>query len=289
MARLPFVDTHVHYWDLGDPRLHYAWLQPGQVHPVLGDIEGLKVQKYMAEQYIAETRFQNVAKCVHVQAAVGIADPVKETRWLQAQADRTGFPHGIIAHCDLAGPRAEETIERHLECPNTRGIRDFGQGDYLVDEPWRKGYALLAKHGLVCCLDVIPENLPKARALAAKYPDVVLCIDHAGFPRRRDDVYFQMWKRGMNDAARAPNTVVKISGLGMCDNRWTLKSISRWVEGCIEAFGIERSFFGTNWPLDRLYSSYGDVVDAYATAISTYSPSEQEALFSRNAERIFNI
>jgi len=289
VARLPFVDTHVHYIDLKDPNLHYSWLQPEWVHPVLGDIDGLKVLKYTAEHYIAETRFQNVTKCIHVQAALGIADPVEETRWLQEQADRTGFPHGIVAHCDLAGPDAETTIERHLEYANLRGVRDFGQGDYLADETWRKGYGLLAKHGLVFCLDLVPEDLPKVRALADAYPDVVLCIDHAGFPRRRDDEYFQMWGRGMKEAAGAPNTVVKVSGLGMCDNRWTVASFRPWVEGCIDAFGTERSFFGTNWPVDRLYSSYGDVVDAYAEIISGFSQSEQVALFSQNAERIFRV
>lgn len=289
MARLSFVDTHVHYIDLKDPVLHYAWLQPDWVHPVLGDIDGLKVLKYMAEHYIAETRFQNVTKCIHVQAALGIADPVEETRWLQEQADRTGFPNGIVAHCDLAGPDAEETIERHLQFPNMRGIRDFGQGDYLVDPAWRKGYSLLARHGLVFCWDPLPENLPKARALADAYPDVVFCIDHAGFPRRRDDEYFELWRHGMREAAGAPNTVVKISGLGMCDPRWTVDSIRPWVEECIDAFGVERSFFGTNWPVDRLYSSYGDVVDAYAEIVSDCPEAEQQALFSRNAERIFRI
>lgn len=289
MAELPFVDTHVHFWDLKDPKLRYSWLDRDWVHPVLGDIDGLKVLKYLAEQYIAETRFQNVSKCVHVQAAIGIEDPVEETKWLQEQADRTGFPNGIVAHCDLAGPDAAETLERHMEYSNMRGIRDFGQGDYLVDPKWQEGYGLLARDDLVFCLDVLPENLPKARALAEKYPDVVLCIDHAGFPHSRDDDYFQMWRRGMQEAAGAPNVVIKISGLGMCDNRWTVDSFRPWVLGCIEAFGPERSFFGTNWPVDRLYSSYGDVVDAYAEIIADFTPAEQEALFSANAERVFRI
>ena len=55
-------------------------------------------------------RFQNVSKCVHVQAAIGIADPVEETRWLQEQADRFGFPNGIVAHCDLASPDADDQL-----------------------------------------------------------------------------------------------------------------------------------------------------------------------------------
>ena len=58
---------------------------------------------------------------------------------------------------------------------------------------------------------------------------------------------------------------------------------------CIEAFGTRRSFFGTNWPVDRLASSYGDVVDAYAAIVEGFSTEEQTALFSGNAERVFRI
>ena len=61
----------------------------------------------------------------------------------------------------------------------------------------------------------------KARALAEMYPEIVLCIDHAGFPRSREPEYFERWKAGMNDIAGAPNAVCKVSGLGMCDNAWT--------------------------------------------------------------------
>ena len=68
MAARPFVDTHIHFWDLKDPNLRYAWLERDWVHPVLGNIDGLKVLRYMAEEFIGETRFQNVSKIVHAQA-----------------------------------------------------------------------------------------------------------------------------------------------------------------------------------------------------------------------------
>jgi predicted TIM-barrel fold metal-dependent hydrolase len=289
MAQLPFVDTHVHFWDLKDPKLRYVWLEPDWIHPVLGNIDALKVLLYGADQFVAETRFQNVTKAVHVQAAIGIDDPIEETAWLQAQADRTGFPHGIVGHCDLAGGEVERTLERHLQYANFRGVRDFGEGDYLTNPAWQRGYGKLAAHDLVFCLDTEVEQMGKARKLADAYPDVVLCVDHAGFPRRRDDEYYEAWRSGMAQLAGAPNVVCKISGLGMCDNAWTVESIRPWVLSCIDAFGIERSFFGSNWPVDHLYSSYGDVTDAYATIIADFAPHEQSALFSGNAERVFRL
>jgi predicted TIM-barrel fold metal-dependent hydrolase len=38
-----------------------------------------------------------------------------------------------------------------------------------------------------------------------------------------------------------------------------------------------------------MFSSYGDVLDAYWTIISGYSESERTALWSGNAERIFRL
>ena len=55
-------------------------------------------------------RNANVTKAVHVQAAIGSRDPVKETEWLQEAADRTGFPHGIVAYADLRDPSVEEVL-----------------------------------------------------------------------------------------------------------------------------------------------------------------------------------
>lgn len=289
MARLPFVDTHVHFNDLRDPRLRYSWLQPEFVHPVMGDIGAIQAQRYWADDFVRETRFTTLSKSIHVQSALGIDDPVEETRWLQAFADRLGHPHGIVGEVHLARDDASEVIDRHLAFPNFRGVRDFGEGDYPRDPRWRAGFANLGRHDLVACLDSSPETYASIKSLAEAFPNIVISLDHAGFPRRRDAGYFAMWKRELTSLAEAPNVVVKISGLGMADPDWTVDSFRPWVMTSIEAFGVERSFFGTNWPVDRLFSSYVDVLDAYATIIEGFSHDEQVALFSGNAERIFRI
>ena len=289
MARLPFVDTHFHLHDLKNPKLRYTWLEPGFVHPLLGDIDAIKPQHYWIEDFIAEIRFANVSKAIHVQAALGIADPVEETAWLQAFADETGYPHGIVAECHLAEPDAARVLERHMAYANVRGIRDFGPGDYLVDPAWRAGYRHLERHGLVACIDTKVERVPQLLDLAAAFPNILMSIDHCAIPTERTPEYLARWKTGMAALARADNVIMKISGLGMCDPRWTVDSLRPWVLGAIEAFGTDRVVFGTNWPVDRLFSSYPDVVNAYATIIEDFTEAEQRAMFAGNAERIFRI
>jgi predicted TIM-barrel fold metal-dependent hydrolase len=288
--RPSFTDTHVHFFDMRIPELRYDWLVPEAEDPDLGDYSAIKGQRFWADDFAAETRFQNVGRVVHVQAAVGTPDPVDETRWLQAFAERIRIPHGIVAYTDLSAENAGEVIEQHLAASSlVCGIRDLRYDDYLTDERWRRGYALLEQHGLVACDDPFVEQMGLVRKLAEDFPGVTLCIDHAGFPRRRDREYFNEWRAGMAAVAEAPNTVVKISGLGMIDHAWTIDSLRDWVLTCIELWGAERSFFGTNWPVDRLYSSYNDVVDAYWEIIGDFTGAEQEALFSGTANRIFGL
>jgi predicted TIM-barrel fold metal-dependent hydrolase len=259
------------------------------VDEVHGDYAPIRAERYGPDDFLAETRFQAVDGVVHVQAATGTLDPAEETRWLQAFHDRLGVPHGVIAYADLADDGLEALLQRHLAYPVLRGIRDLRYDDYLSDPRWERGFARLGELGLVCCDDPEVEEFGLAAALAARHPDTVLCIDHCGFPKRRDDAYLATWRAGLRELAAVPSVVLKISGLAMADHAWTVESLRPWVLGGIDAFGVERCFFGTNWPVDRLYSSYGDVLDAYRELISEFSDDEQTALFSGNARRIFRI
>jgi predicted TIM-barrel fold metal-dependent hydrolase len=290
MADLEFTDTHVHFWDLKDPKLRYSWLEPETPdHPALGNYDALKMQRYWADDFLRETRFANVGNVIHVQAAIGIDDPVEETRWLEAFSERLGVPHGIVAYVDLEAEGAADVVARHAEFAHVCGIRDLRYDGYLSSPDWRRGFSALERHALVACMDPLVEVMDDAADLAATFPGITICIDHAGFPRRRDREYFEAWRAGMRRIAANPNTVVKISGLGMVDHGWTVESLRPWVAECIETWGLERSFFGTNWPVDRLYSDYGDVIDAYRTLVDDFTEEERVALFSGNANRIFRL
>ena len=289
MAELAFVETHFHLHDLKHPTLRYGWLEPDATHGFLPDTDPLKSQRYRIKDFMAEVRFANVTKAIHVQAAVDTPDPVEETAWLQGFADATGWPQGIIAECHLARPDAHAVLDRHARYANLRGIRNFGAGNYLVDPAWRRGFAGLGPRGLVACIDTRVERAGDIRDLAWAYPDTTLCIDHCAIPMARDGETFARWRAAMTVMAEAPNVMMKVSGLGMCDPLWTVGSIRPFVLGSIEAFGTGRVVFGTNWPVDRMFSSYPDVINAYATIIAGFTQAEQVALFSGNAERIFRI
>ncbi|MBG93327.1 MAG: hypothetical protein CL792_05030 [Chloroflexi bacterium] len=285
-----FVDAHVHFYDMQHPTLFYADWQPDSENSLVGtQMRQLGTRNYLASDFIAESSSYGVDKVVHVQAAIGSKDPVEETKWLQQVYDNIGIPNAIVGHVDLRSEDAHRTIERHTEYSNFKGIRDFSYGDYLINNDFRKGFSLLEKYDLIASIAVQWQDMEKLADLARTFPNISIILDHAGTPTERNEEYFMNWRTGMSKISGIDNIICKISGLGMGDNHWTIDSIRPYVETCIELFGINRSLFATNWPVDSLWSSYGDVINAYREITKNFAPIEIEQLFSKNTEEIYNI
>jgi Predicted metal-dependent hydrolase of the TIM-barrel fold len=287
------VDTHVHFFDLSEPQLRYEWLNPENRHPVLSpdEIATIATSDYRLANFIAEAGPHGAHKAVHVQAAVGIADQVEETKWLQAAAEAADFPLAIVGSADLRSETLPELLDRHeVASPLFRGIRDFGDGtEYLDDPRWEEGLRELGRRNLVLSLDCTWERMPLARDVAARADETVIVLDHMGFPQSRSADYFDSWHRHLAMLATAENVVCKISEFTMIDHGWDADVVTPWIDACLETFGPDRCVFGTNWPVDKLYASYGDIVAAFETAMQQLSDAERDAVMSGNAERIYRF
>ena len=285
------VDAHHHLWDLD--RNLYPWLRAEPDPDAwVGDITPIR-RSYLVDEYAAEATACGVVRSVHVQAEWDPSNSVGETRWLQEAADRHGFPHAIVAAARLEDPWVERVLEDHLRFANVRGIRqmlDRDEGQRLLERSdWQRGLARLSTYGLSFDLQVTPEQFDVAADLARRNPELVLVLNHCGMPRERTPPAIDRWRRGLLRLAEHPNVSAKISGLGMFDHTWTAESIRPYVHDVLDAFGVERCMFGSNFPVDKLYSSYAVLVDAMELLTSTLSPGERRAFFHDNAARIYRI
>ncbi|MGA2794613.1 MAG: amidohydrolase family protein [Roseiarcus sp.] len=284
-----FVDAHHHLWDL--KRLNYAWLsgEPYKDHPS-GDYSAI-MKNYLVTDLIEEGKPVNLIKSVHIETADGEVDRVRETEWLQEVASKHGLPNGIIARVDLQQPDVAETLARHQQFANFRGVRmlSFMGLDFLDDPAFRRGFDILQKRDLIYDMDAGWPMMGQARRLAEDFPRSTIILGHCGFPKKRNVEYFHEWQKAIRLFAEAPNVACKISGLAMVDHSWTVASIKPWVETCIEAFGVKRCMFGTNWPLDSLFSDYATLVNAYREIVRDYSTSEKHYLFRGTAEGWYRI
>jgi len=298
---MKIVDAHHHLWDLEAHR--YPWLSPETRHPA-GDLTPI-CRSYRLADFLEDARDQELVKSVHVQAEIDRADPVRETAWLQRVADDPasgGFPHAIVAFADLADPEVEAVLEAHARYPNVRGIRFLlnyeedaplycatTRGDWLTDPQWRQGYALLEKYRLSFDLQIFWQQMADALDLASAFPNIQLILNHTGLPRSREPDYVANWRQGMRTLATAPNVAAKISGLAMFHHNWTPEVIRPFVLDTIEIFGPERCLFASNFPVDRLQSSYDALWQAFDQITADFSEPERRMLFHDNAIRYYRL
>jgi len=298
MEDLPIVDPHHHLYDLEHYR--YPWLQDGVKPIVFGDYTAI-CTSYLLDDFLTDAKNQSLVKSVHLDVGFDPVDPAGETRWLQSLADRRGFPHGIVGYANLADPKVQGLLEQHRAYRNFRGIRQSlnyhpDPAKTYLDRPgvsresaWRAGFALLRKFDLSFDLQIYYPQMEESYALARDFPDTQIILDHTGMPVDRSAEDIAGWKAAIHRLAEAPNVACKISGLGMGDWSWTVESIRPFVLTAIDAFGIDRCMFASNFPVDKLFSSYDAVFDAFKKITRSFSAEERRKLFHDNALQYYRL
>ena len=297
MATRTIVDPHHHLWDTKTNR--YPWLTGPPYPPSFaGDVAPI-AGPYCAEDYRRDASAYDVRKTVHVDG--GCADPFAETQWLNTIRLAHGFPNAVVAGARLEAPGFPAALERQLAFPALRGVRQIlnwdpdplltfsDRPDYMTDRRWLDGYALLARRNLSFDLQVYPWQLKGASKLANAFPDAPIILNHTGMPFHQRGMGLESWRRGMRDLARCENATVKISGLGMVDWKWTKDLVRPLILETIEIFGVERCMFASNFPVDKLYSSFEFLFRSYEEIVMDFSETEKNLLFAANAERVYRI
>ena len=91
----------------------------------------------------------------------------------------------------------------------------------------------------------------------------------------------------MSNLAQCPNVAVKISGLGVPGVKWTAEANRTIVLTVIDLFGIERAMFASNFPVDSLCATFGEIYGGFRAIVADFSASDQRLLVRDNAIRIY--
>ena len=54
-------------------------------------------------------------------------------------------------------------------------------------------------------------------------------------------------------------------------------------------FGADRCLFGSNFPIEKLWTTYGELLDAFRKGASGLSKRKQAAIFGGTAKRIYRL
>lgn len=292
----PIVDAHHHIWRFD----RTPWLSGPTLPRIFGDYQGIR-RDYLIDEFAADAVRHGVVASVHVQANVAPDAAWDEARWAADSGRRRGLVQAVVAFADLAGADIGDQLDRVMTVAAVRGIRQqlhwhprpdrsFAPVPDLMRRPeWRRGLRALTTRGLLFELQVFPHQFGHAIALIDAFPDTRFVLLHAGMPDDQTPDAMAFWRRGMRRIAERPNVFVKLSGLGTFSRRCDFQEWQSVIEPTVDTFGPGRCMFGSNFPIEKLWTTYFNLVAVFRAAIRRYSPPEQAQILHDVATGVYHL
>jgi L-fuconolactonase len=316
---LPIIDPHHHFWDSpqrGQYLLPDLLADIGGGHNIVSTVflecramyrkDGPREMAALGEvEFVngiaAMSASGTYGPCRVAEAIVGGGDltvgaPVRELFEAQIAAAGgrlRGMRHGVATDSDPA-------ISKHVS-----RVVPLHQ---VLDPKFREGFAQLAPLGLSFESWQYHSQLPDATDLARAFPETTIILNHVGgvlgvgpYAGHRQEV-LAGWRKDINDLAKCPNVYCKLGGIGMVSfgfdfhERDTPPSSEdlaaawrQYVEPCIEAFGVDRCMFESNFPPDKQSCGYTELWNAFKRITAGASAAEKKALYSGTAAKVYRI
>ncbi len=290
------VDAHHHIWRKAD----LPWLVGPMQPRIFGPYEAIR-RDYLIEEYLQDIADAGIAKSVYVQANWAPDQFENEVAWVQSVADSHGWPHGIVGYVDLLQDDALSDLDTLRKYPLMRGVRQqlhwhenrdyrFAASPDLPTNPTlQRNIEKLAGFGWCFELQVFAPQMKAASELAAACPDVTFVLQHAGMLETLSAEGRALWQDGMKRLADCLNVVCKLSGLGTFIHRNDPEHIAEIVAEAVSIFTADRCLFGSNFPIEKLWTGYDDLVEAYREATADMSETDRQAIFNETASRVYRL
>ncbi len=287
------VDSHFHIWRQAD----LPWLLGPMQPRIFGPYEPIR-RDYPIEEYLSDCRQAGVSDAVYVQANWAPHRGPDEAEFVAEASDRTGFPIAIVAYADMLAPDARPQLDQLARHERVRGVRmqlhwhenplyRFAtEPDLSRHHRLQANVARLGDYGWSFDLQVFASQMAGAAELAGACPDVTFVLQHAGMPEDLSDRGLNEWRAGMRLLAARPNVVGKLSGLGTFLRTNDAEHIAFVVRETLGLFGAERCLFGSNFPIEKLWTGYPELMAAHRAAV----PDSMRAdVFGNTARRVYRL
>ncbi len=314
---LPIVDPHHHLWDMRNRRylLDELLEDINSGHNIVATVflECASMYRALGPEHlkpIGETEFVN-----------GIAAMSASGRYGNAK-----ICAGIVGFADLTlGAAVETVLAAQIAAGNGRfrGTR-YGAGfdpspeinnshtnpspSIYLDPKFKEGFSKLESFDLSFEAWLYHTQISDVSALADAFPQQRMVLNHFGGPMgigpylgKRDEI-FPKWKNKIKELAKRPNVFAKLGGLGMIINGYKFQDRARppgseelaatwrpYFDTAIESFGAERCMFESNFPVDKVTSTYAVYWNAFKRIASGASEQEKTALFSGTASSFYKL
>src|SRR6202034_580841 len=109
--------------------------------------------------------------------------------------------------------------------------------------------------------------------LARDFSQTTIVLEHAGMLEDTSSAGWIAWREGMGLLANCPNIHVKLSGLGTFTRRSAVEDMRPILRETIDLFGPDRCLWGSNFPIEKLWTSYAALVENIRAGLADFPPS----------------
>ena len=275
----PRIDSHQHFWRYSVEE--YGWID---------DSMARLRRDFLPADLRGELDAVGLDGCIAVQAR----QTNEETDFLLELAEQNDWVRAVIGWVDLRSEDVADELARIADHPKLAGVRHIVQAEpddeFVLREDFQRGIRAMQEHDLVYEVLVFPNQLPASIELCRRFPEQTFVLDHLAKPyAKRGEV--ESWASHIRDMAALPNVSCKLSGL--CTeadwSKWTVESLTPYVDVVFDAFGSDRILYGSDWPVCLVASAYQRWFEAVGHWLAPLAKAQRDAVLGGNAARIYGL
>ncbi|MEP6951082.1 MAG: amidohydrolase family protein [Ginsengibacter sp.] len=273
------IDAHQHFWIYD--KVRDSWIT-NEMSVIRKDFFPEHLQPVLKEN--------GFDGCVAVQAD----QSENETKFLLDFANKNNFIRGVVGWIDLQSQNIEERLEYYKPFKKLKGFRHILQGEkdraYMLKPEFIKGINVLKQFNYTYDILIFPDQLRYTKKFVELFPEQKFVIDHLAKPHIKDKKIVG-WKEDIQQLAQYKNVYCKISGMvtEASWQNWEQKDFIPYIDAVINAFGADRTMFGSDWPVCLVAAKYNEVLNIVKDYFSLFTQNEKDKFFGQNAIEFYNL
>lgn len=195
-----------------------------------------------------------------------------------------------VGSVDVLAPDAVDTIRSWVD-RGLKGLRVFTGGSTKEFDPSElddprvyAAWELLGELGLTMCIQTGPVGLAAVTALAKRFPNVPIILDHLGRPDVTDGAPYAN-AQSLFDLAPIESIYLKLTPRIMGDSKKGEATPETLFPKLVDVFGAQRMAWGSNYP-----TSPGTLAEIKATAearLACLTDADREWIFAKTAQKLY--
>ncbi|MGB7394235.1 MAG: amidohydrolase family protein [Pricia sp.] len=273
------IDSHQHFWNYSTEK--HSWIDDSMA----------AIRKDFLPRDLKKVYDENeVDGCVAVQADQTLV----ETEFLLDLAEKNDFIKGVVGWVDLRDKNLRQTLEEYSSRSKLKGWRHIVQDEpdpnFLLRPDFMSGISLLEKYDYTYDILVFPHQLGAVLEFVKHFPDQKFLIDHLAKPYVKDGFY-DGWALLIEEIAKHENVYCKLSGMiTEADyQNWTIEQLHPYLHLVLEAFGSDRTMFGSDWPVCLVAGTYARVKAIVTDFVSDLNEADQRRIMGENAIAFYRL